>query len=106
VAGRIYPCTSENIVLEATLANGRRVTGETRISRSKIAIQRIDLRPRRPQPLPETLAAIEQADLITLGPGSLFTSVIPHFLVDGIPEALAASPALKVYFMNLMTQPG
>src|SRR5262245_14225576 len=81
VAGRIYPCTAENIVLEATLANGRRVMGETRISRSKTAIQTIDLRPRRPKPLPETLAAIEQADIITLGPGSLFTSVIPHFLV-------------------------
>ena len=106
VAGRIYPCTAENIILEATLANGRKVTGETRISRSKTAIGRIDLRPRRPQPLPETLAAIAQADLITLGPGSLFTSMIPHFLVDGIPEALAASPALKVCFMNLMTQPG
>ena len=106
VAGRIYPCTAENIILEATLANGRKVTGETRISRSKTAIGRIDLRPRGPQPLPETLAAIAQADLITLGPGSLFTSVIPHFLVDGIPEALAASPALKVCFMNLMTQPG
>jgi uncharacterized cofD-like protein len=106
VAGRIYPCTAENIILEATLANGRKVTGETRISRSKTAIGRIDLRPRGPQPLPETLAAIAQADLITLGPGSLFTSMIPHFLVDGIPEALAASPALKVCFMNLMTQPG
>src|SRR5579883_449913 len=106
VAGRIYPCTAENIVLEATLTNGRKVAGETRISRSKTAIGRIDVRPRLPQPLPETLAAIAQADLITLGPGSLFTSVIPHFLVDGIPEALASSAALKVCFMNLMTQPG
>ncbi|HEY7335555.1 MAG TPA: uridine diphosphate-N-acetylglucosamine-binding protein YvcK [Bryobacteraceae bacterium] len=106
VAGRIYPCTAENVVLEAMLANGRRVTGETRISRSKTAIDRIDLRPRSPKPLPETLEAIAQADVITFGPGSLFTSVIPHFLIDGIPQAIAASRALKVYFMNLMTQPG
>ncbi len=58
------------------------------------------------KPLPETLEAIAQADLITLGPGSLFTSVIPNLLVDGIPQAIAASPALKAYFVNLMSQPG
>jgi uncharacterized cofD-like protein len=57
-------------------------------------------------PLSETLEAIEQADLITFGPGSLFASVIPNLLVDGIPHAIAASPAAKVYFMNLMWQPG
>jgi uncharacterized cofD-like protein len=106
VAGRIYPCTAANIVLEATLVNGKKVKGETRISRSKAAIERIELRPRAPQPLPETLEAIAQADLITFGPGSLFTSVIPHLLVAGIPQAVAAAPALKVYFTNLMTQPG
>jgi uncharacterized cofD-like protein len=106
VAGRIYPCTGANVVLEATLENGRKVRGETRISRSRTRIRRIELLPRAAKPLPETLEAIAQADLITLGPGSLFTSVIPNLLVDGIPEALAASPALKAYFTNLMTQPG
>src|SRR5580692_10865823 len=106
VVGRIYPSTASNVVLEATLANGSKLAGETRISRSKSRIERIELRPRRPKPLPETLEAIEQADLITFGPGSLFTSVIPNLLVDGIPKAIAASPALKAYFMNLMSQPG
>jgi uncharacterized cofD-like protein len=69
-------------------------------------IQRVELSPRRARPLKETLDAIAEADLITLGPGSLYTSVIPHLLVEGIPQAIAASPAVKVYFANLMTQPG
>src|SRR5208283_4451036 len=106
VMGRIYPSTASNVYLEATLADGRKVQGETRISQSTSRIQRIDLRPRKPKPLAEALQAIAQADLITLGPGSLFTSVVPNLLVDGIPEAIAASPALKVYFVNLMWQPG
>jgi uncharacterized cofD-like protein len=106
VLGRIYPATSANVVLEATLADGRRISGETRISRSTSRIERITLRPRRPKPLAETLRAIADADLITLGPGSLFTSVIPNLLVDGIPQAIANSSALKAYFVNLMWQPG
>jgi uncharacterized cofD-like protein len=106
VAGRIYPSTSANVSLEATLANGEKVTGESAISRSKIAIRKINLKPRRAKPLPEALEAIEKADLITMGPGSLFTSVIPNLLVKGIPEAIAASSARKVFFVNLMTQPG
>jgi uncharacterized cofD-like protein len=106
VAGRIYPSTSANVVLEATLENGRKVAGETRISRSSTPIERVALLPRGAKPLPEALHAIANADLITLGPGSLFTSVIPNLLVDGIPQAIAASPARKAYFMNLMTQPG
>jgi uncharacterized cofD-like protein len=106
VLGRIYPATSANVALEATLANGRKVNGETRISRSRVRIERIALKPRSPQPLAETLEAIAAADLITLGPGSLFTSVIPNLLVKGIPQAIAASPALKAYFVNLMWQPG
>ena len=106
VRGHIYPATSANVVLEATLADGRKISGETRISRSTARIERIALRPPRPKPLAETLHAIANADLITLGPGSLFTSVIPNLLVDGIPQAIANSPALKAYFVNLMSQPG
>jgi uncharacterized cofD-like protein len=106
VAGRIYPSTSSNVVLEATLANGKKVAGESLISRSTVPIRRIALLPRHVKPLPETLEAIAKADLITLGPGSLFTSVIPNLLVDGIPGAIAASPACKAFFVNLMTQPG
>jgi uncharacterized cofD-like protein len=106
VLGRIYPSTAANVSLEAALADGSRVRGETRISRSLQRIERIFLKPAGAKPLPEALRAIAEADLITLGPGSLFTSVIPNLLVDGIPEAIASSPALKVYFVNLMSQPG
>jgi uncharacterized cofD-like protein len=104
--GRIYPATAANVVLEATLADKTVVTGESRISRSRARIQRVKLKPSRCKPLPETLEAIAAADLITFGPGSLFTSVIPNLLVKGIPEAIAASRATKAYFVNLMWQPG
>jgi uncharacterized cofD-like protein len=106
VSGRIYPSTASNVVLEATLADGEHISGETRISRSKQRIDRVRLNPARVKPLKEALDAIAEADVITLGPGSLYTSVIPNLLVQGIPRALAESPALKVYFANLMTQPG
>jgi uncharacterized cofD-like protein len=104
--GRIYPSTGSNVMLEAELENGRIIAGETRISKSRSRIKRIRMRPRVCKPLPETLEAIEQADLITLGPGSLFTSVIPNVLVRGIPEAIRRSQALRAYFVNLMWQPG
>src|SRR5579872_3996401 len=102
--GRIYPSTAANVTLEAELENGGIVTGETKISKSRSRIRRIRLAPRVCKPLPETLDAIAQADLITFGPGSLFTSLIPNLLVHGIPEAIAASKAVKVYVCNLMTQ--
>lgn len=106
VAGRILPSTTSNAELRATLSNGTKITGESRISRSKQRIEKIELRPRTAKPLEETIQAIGEADLITLGPGSLFTSVIPNLLVSGIPQALAASRAVKAYFVNLMSQPG
>lgn len=106
IKGRIYPSTATNVSLEAVLESGRRVMGETKISRSRRRIETVRLRPRRCRPLPETLAAIGQADVITFGPGSLFTSVIPNVLVEGIPEAIRRSPAVKAYFVNLMWQPG
>jgi uncharacterized cofD-like protein len=106
IAGRIYPATATDVVLEATLANGASVVGETRISRSRSRIRTIRLIPRRVAPLDATLEAIAQADVITLGPGSLFTSVIPNLLVRGIPRAIRDSKALKAYFVNLMSQPG
>ena len=106
IAGRIYPATTGNVALEATLQDGSHVVGETRISRSRSRIKAVRLRPRKVRPLPATLSAIADADLITMGPGSLFTSVIPNLLVDGIPQAIRSSPALKAYFVNLMGQPG
>jgi uncharacterized cofD-like protein len=106
IAGHIYPATEANVVLEATLADGAHVTGETNISKSRKPIRMIRLQPRRVRPMRGTLAAIAQADLITLGPGSLFTSVVPNLLVEGISAAIRRSPALKAYFVNLMWQPG
>ena len=106
IRGRIFPATSANVSLEATLADGAVVRGETKISKSRREIREIRLHPGNCKPLPETLEALSRADLITLGPGSLYTSVIPNMLVQDIPEAIENSPALKVYFVNLMWQPG
>lgn len=106
IRGSIYPSTNSNVELRAELTDGSIVSGETRISRSRRRIHRIHLSPSRCKPLPETLEAIAQADLITLGPGSLFTSVIPNLLVTGVSKAIRNSPALKAYFVNLMWQPG
>jgi len=106
IAGRIFPSTAADVSLEAILENGDVVSGETRISRSRYPIRRIRLQPRRVRPLKEALDAIAEADLITLGPGSLFTSVIPNLLVSGVPKAIRESRALKAYFVNLMSQPG
>ena len=106
IAGRIYPATASNVVLEAKLDDGTKVLGETRISRSRSRIRSIHLIPHKVKPLPEALTAIAEADVVTLGPGSLFTSVIPNLLVEGIPAAIRRSPAVKAYFVNLMWQPG
>jgi uncharacterized cofD-like protein len=104
--GRIYPSTETDVALQALLADGTRIDGETRISQSRQKIKRVRLKPLDCKPLPETLQAIAEADLITLGPGSLFTSVIPNVLVKGMASAIQASPAIKAYFINLMWQPG
>ena len=106
IAGRIYPSTTANVALEATLASGAKIIGETRISQSRERIRSVRLTPRKVRPLAATLSAIAEADIITLGPGSLFTSVIPNLLVEGIPAAIRRSPAVKLYFVNLMWQPG
>jgi uncharacterized cofD-like protein len=106
ISGRIYPSTSANVALEATLADGTRVVGETRISRSRQPIRRVHLIPRKAPPLAAALAAIAEADVITLGPGSLFTSVAPNLLVEGVAAAIQRSAAVCAYFVNLMSQPG
>ena len=104
--GQIYPATAADVTLEAELENGRRVRGESRISRSRSPIRWVRMLPNGARPLALTLKAIAEADLITIGPGSLFTSVIPNLLVRGIPAALRNSKAVKAYFLNLMSQPG
>lgn len=106
IRGRIFPSTRSNVTLEAELMDGTAVSGETNISKSRSAIRRIKLKPQSCDPMPETIDAILAADLITLGPGSLYTSIVPNLLVEGLPEAIERSSAMKVYFVNLMWQPG
>jgi len=102
--GEIVPSTLANVDLDAWMQDGSRVRGETNITASNKQIHEIRLVPANARPIPQTLRALAEADLITIGPGSLFTSLVPNLLVQGIPEAIAASKALKVYVGNLMTQ--
>ena len=104
--GRIFPSTNANVTLEAELEGGRVVAGETKISRSRRRIRHVRLVPSGARPLPEVLHAIREADLILLGPGSLYTSIIPSLLVRGVVNAIQRSRAECVYVANLMTQPG
>jgi uncharacterized cofD-like protein len=102
--GKIFPATTASVELEALMEDGTRVRGETNITASKGRIHELFLVPPDVEPMPQTLDAIARADLITLGPGSLFTSLIPNLLVRGIAQAIATSRAVKVYVCNLMTQ--
>ena len=110
ISGQVLPVTNEDVALEAEFENGARVLGESQIFRCKkrqdCRIRRVRLVPDRPKALPKTLEAIAQADLILLGPGSLYTSIIPNLLVEGVSDAIRSSSALKVYVSNIMTQEG
>ena len=106
IRGRVLPSTIENVRLQAELEDGSFVEGETSITRSPSAIKHIMLHPSAVNPLEETLRSIELADCIVMGPGSVYTSVVPNLLVHGIPEAIRASDAIKIYVCNVMTQPG
>lgn len=102
--GHILPATSANVQLEAIMDDGSHVLGETRINASQRRIVELQIVPAHPEPLPQTLEAIARADIITMGPGSLFTSLVPNLLVRGIPEAIANSHAVRVFICNLMTE--
>jgi uncharacterized cofD-like protein len=102
--GRIFPATAASVELEAAMDDGTSVRGETRITASKGKIRELFLVPPDVEPLPQTLEAIANANLITIGPGSLFTSLIPNLLVRGMAKAIVDSPAVKVFVCNLMTQ--
>jgi uncharacterized cofD-like protein len=102
--GNIYPATAANTTLIARMDDGSLVRGETNITASRKRIVELSLEPPDPPSLPETLEAIERADLITVGPGSLYTSLITNLLVAGIPAALAQARGLRVFICNLMTE--
>jgi uncharacterized cofD-like protein len=106
IKGVIYPLTNSNVSLSAELGDGTVVNGETRITASRQRIRRVHLNPSDARPLPDALEAIEAADLITIGPGSLYTSLIPNMLVKEVIGAIRASRATKIYIQNIMTQPG
>ena len=104
--GRIYPATLNDVRLVAQLEDGREVRGETNITASRAPIRRLRLEPEQCLPLPEALAALRSADIITVGPGSLYTSLLPNLLVARVAETIRESSAVKIFICNLMTQPG
>jgi len=110
ITGRILPVTNADVQLEATFENGTSVRGESKIFAFKkeqdCRIRCVRLLPEDPPVLPAALEAIGRAEVVLLGPGSLYTSVIPNLLVPGVSEAIRASKALKVYVCNIMTQDG
>jgi uncharacterized cofD-like protein len=106
IKGVIYPLTNSNVSLNAELEDGSTVTGETRITGSNQRIRRVYLNPADARALPNALKAIEAADVITIGPGSLYTSLIPNLLVREVVAAIHDAQATKIYIQNIMTQPG
>jgi len=110
ITGRVLPVTNENVVLVAEFDDGSAVEGESKIAGVKHGtekrIERVRLVPELPEPVPEALEAIRQADLIVIGPGSLYTSIMPNLITRDVAKAVAESSAIKVYVLNVMTQDG
>jgi uncharacterized cofD-like protein len=106
IRGRVLPSTVTYVRLRAEMEDGSILDGESTIASSPLKIKRVSLVPPTACPLTEVLEAIERAEIIVMGPGSVFTSVIPNLLVQGLPEAIRKSKAKKVYVCNVMTQPG
>lgn len=110
VTGKVLPVTLDDMKLVATLENGDKIEGESRIPDEAIArksrIKKLMINPKNAKPLVEALKAIEEADAIIMGPGSLYTSIIPNLLVTDIADTISNSKAIKIYISNIMTQPG
>jgi uncharacterized cofD-like protein len=106
IKGRIYPSTIQDVKLIGELEGGKKIYGESAISKSQTAIKRLHLSPRNCHPVRGTLQAIEAADIITVGPGSLYTSLLPNLLIKRTINEIHQSQALKIYICNIMTQPG
>ncbi len=106
VQGTILPSTLQNVEICAEFADGSEVCGESQIPEAGKPIQRVWLKPDHPAAQPEAVRSVLEADLIVLGPGSLYTSVVPNLLVEGVGKALLQSDALKIYVCNVATQPG
>ena len=106
VQGTVVPATNADVKLWAELADGRRIEGESQIGHASSPILRVGCTPERPPALPKAIEAIADADLIVLGPGSLYTSLLPNLLVPELVQAISRSKAPRLYICNLMTQPG
>lgn len=106
VKGRVIPASKEHVRLDALMDDGTIVEGESQIPEAHKKIRRVQLFPKKVQAVPAALEAIESADAIILGPGSLYTSIMPNLLVDGVADALKKSKAIKIYICNVLTQPG
>lgn len=106
VNGKVLPAACESVVLHAEMEDGTVVSGESKIPYSGKKIKRVYLTPETARPLPETIHAIRQADLIIIGPGSLYTSILPNLLVPKLGQEIVRAKAKKVYICNLMTQAG
>ncbi|OPJ54983.1 gluconeogenesis factor YvcK family protein [Alkalithermobacter paradoxus] len=110
VKGKVLPVTTEDIQLCAKLRNGNIICGESNIPKEtknqKSKIEKVFLDPESPKALDDVIVSIKNADIIVIGPGSLYTSVIPNLLVDGVVDALYSARSLKIYVSNIMTQPG
>jgi len=104
--GHIYPATISDVRLVAELEDGTIVRGETHISASSVPIRGLRLEPEQCLPLPQALRAIRAADVITVGPGSLYTSILPNLLVSQVSRVIGETQATKIFISNLMTQPG
>ncbi|MRX72328.1 uridine diphosphate-N-acetylglucosamine-binding protein YvcK [Bacillus lacus] len=106
VRGRVLPAANTSVVLKAVMEDRTVVSGESKIPIAGKKIKRVFLSPKEVEPLPETLDAISEADLIIIGPGSLYTSILPNLLVPKLGEAVCHAEAQKIYICNVMTQPG
>ncbi|GLV14551.1 gluconeogenesis factor [Alicyclobacillus hesperidum] len=106
VRGKVLPAVREDVRLRAHLADGSVIEGESKIPEAGGRIELLELVPKDLEPLPDVLSAIASADAIVVGPGSLYTSVLPNLLVPGIADAIAGSSARKIYVCNVMTQRG
>lgn len=110
VVGTVYPVTNEAVTLSALLKNGTVIDGESHIGvhheGDMCGIETVMLHPQKPKAVDGVIRAIEKADIIVLGPGSLYTSIIPNLLVDGVVDAIKASKAVKIYVCNIMSQQG
>ncbi len=106
VRGRVLPASGQPIVLKAEMKDGSIIVGESKIPKFGGVIKRVFLDPIDAEPLEEAIEALQSADAIVIGPGSLYTSILPNLLVKGIAETIGASDAVKMYVCNVMTQPG